>query len=68
VDELVRSALSSVDESKREAFAKDAAALALDEKAVIPLHHQYASWAMRRGLVYPGRVDEFTFAHQVRPL
>lgn len=68
VDELVRSALSSVDESKREAFAKDAAALALGEKAVIPLHHQYASWAMRRGLVYPGRVDEFTFAHQVRPL
>jgi peptide/nickel transport system substrate-binding protein len=68
VDELVRSALSSVDESKREAFARDAAALALQEEAVIPLHHQYASWAMRRGLVYPGRVDEFTFAHQVRPL
>ena len=67
VDELVRSALSSVDQVKREGYAKQAAALALKEEAVIPLHHQYASWAMRRGLSYPGRVDEFTFAHQVRP-
>jgi peptide/nickel transport system substrate-binding protein len=67
VDELVKSALASVDAEKREAYARDAAALALKDAAVIPLHHQYASWAMRRGLVYPGRVDEFTFAHQVRP-
>jgi peptide/nickel transport system substrate-binding protein len=67
VDALVKSALSSVDEARREGHAKEAAALALKDEAVIPLHHQYASWAMRRGLVYPGRVDEFTFAHQVRP-
>jgi len=67
VDELVKSALSSVDAGKREAYARDAAAIALKEVAVIPLHHQVASWAMRRGLAYPGRVDEFTFAYQVRP-
>jgi peptide/nickel transport system substrate-binding protein len=67
VDELVKSALSSVDPEKREAQARDAQAIALKETAVIPLHHQIASWAMRRGLSYPGRVDEFTFAYQVRP-
>lgn len=67
VDELVKSALSSVDTDKREAYAREAAAIALDDEAVILLHHQIASWAMRRGLTYPGRVDEFTFAHQVRP-
>ena len=67
VDELVKSALSSVDAGKREAHARDAAAIALQEAAVIPLHHQVASWAMRRGLSYRGRVDEFTFAYQVRP-
>jgi peptide/nickel transport system substrate-binding protein len=66
VDELVKAALSSVDAERREAHARDAAAIALKEVAVIPLHHQVASWAMRRGLTYPGRVDEFTFAHQVR--
>ena len=67
VDALVKSALSSVDTAKREAYARDAAAIALKETAVIPLHHQVASWGMRRGLAYPGRVDEFTFAYQVRP-
>jgi peptide/nickel transport system substrate-binding protein len=67
VDELVKSALSSVDAGRREAHARDAAAIALKETAVIPLHHQVASWAMRQGLTYPGRVDEFTFAYQVRP-
>lgn len=67
VDELVKSALSSVDTDKRESHARDAAAIALQEVAVIPLHHQVASWAMRRGLSYGGRVDEFTFAYQVRP-
>jgi peptide/nickel transport system substrate-binding protein len=67
VDELVKSALSSVDQEKRADYAREAQAIALKETAVVPLHHQIASWAMRRGLTYPGRVDEFTFAFQVRP-
>jgi peptide/nickel transport system substrate-binding protein len=67
VDELVRQALASVDQSRREAHAREAAALALKDVAVIPLHHQLATWAVRRGLAYPGRVDEFTFAHQIMP-
>jgi len=34
--------------------------------AVIPLHHQIATWAMKRSLAYAPRTDEFTFAHQIR--
>jgi peptide/nickel transport system substrate-binding protein len=64
VDEAVKSALSSVDAKKREAFAKEGATIALKDYAVIPLHHQYATWAVRKGLKYNARVDEFTFAHQ----
>jgi peptide/nickel transport system substrate-binding protein len=67
VDELVRSSLSSVDEAKREDFSRKAAAVALNDHAVVPLHHQYATWAVRKGLKYPGRTDEFTFAHQFQP-
>lgn len=67
VDELIASALSSVDAAKREDFARQAAAIAMQEKAVIPSHHQVAIWAMRRGLSYPARIDEFTFAHQFKP-
>ena len=67
MDEQVELSLASVEADKREAFAKKAAALALQDYAVIPLHHQYASWAMRKGLHYKARTDEFTFAHQFRP-
>lgn len=67
VDELVQSSLSSVDDAKREDFSRKAAAVALKEYAVVPLHHQYATWALRKGLKYTARTDEFTFAHQFRP-
>jgi peptide/nickel transport system substrate-binding protein len=67
VDELVRSSLGSVDEAKRADFARQAMAAAMKDRAVIPLHHQTATWAMRRGLKYTARIDEFTFAHQFAP-
>ncbi|MES2831043.1 MAG: ABC transporter substrate-binding protein [Pseudomonadota bacterium] len=67
VDRLVIQALTSVDNSKRDAYAQEAALLALRDNAVIPVHHQVASWAMRKGLVYAPRIDEFTFAHQFKP-
>lgn len=67
VDGLIASSLATVDNDKREGFARQAAAVALQENAVIPLHHQFATWAMRKGITYPARVDEFTFAYQFRP-
>jgi len=67
VDALVAAALASVDQQQREALAQQAAAIALRDYAVIPLHHQYAAWAMRRGLRYTARTDEFTFANQFHP-
>ena len=67
VDELVRSSLSSGDEARRADFARQAMAAAMQDAAVIPLHHQSATWAMRRGLKYTARIDEFTFAHQFHP-
>ncbi|MES2934031.1 MAG: ABC transporter substrate-binding protein [Pseudomonadota bacterium] len=67
VDGLVQSALGSVDQAKREDFARQAAAIALKEVAVVPMHHQYATWAMRKGIKYTARTDEFTFAHQFMP-
>lgn len=66
VDTLVRSALGSVDEAKREDFSRQAVKLALGDHAVIPSHHQLATWALRKGYEYPGRIDEFTYAHEVR--
>ncbi|HWZ49307.1 MAG TPA: ABC transporter substrate-binding protein [Herbaspirillum sp.] len=67
VDKLVQSSLASVDQQAREKFAEQAATVALQDYAVIPLYHQYATWAVRKGLKYIPRTDEFTLAHQFHP-
>jgi peptide/nickel transport system substrate-binding protein len=67
LDALVERSLATLDEAKREAVAREAMTLAMQDHAVIPLHHQIASWAMRKGLAYGARTDEYTFAHHFRP-
>lgn len=67
VDELLERAFASVEEKQREALARDAMRLAMRDYAVIPLHHQITTWAMRKPLAYAPRTDEFTFAHHFRP-
>ena len=67
VDALMEQALASVDRDKREALAREANTLAMNDLAFIPLHHQVVSWAMRANLDYTPRTDEFTFAHHFSP-
>ena len=67
VDAGAAAALGATDPSRRDALAREAMTLALKDYAVLPTHYQLASWAMRKGLSYPGRIDEFTFAHLVKP-
>jgi len=62
VDRLVIDALATTDDRKRETLAREAMTLAMRDLAVIPLHHQLATWAMRRDLAYVARTDEYTFA------
>jgi len=67
VDALMEQALGSVDRAKREALAREAGTLAMQDLAFIPLHHQVVSWAMRANLAHVPRTDEFTFAHHFTP-
>jgi len=67
LDFLIRTSLGTVDAARREAVARDAAALAAREIAFIPLHYQVVTWAMKKKLSYAARVDEFTFAHLFKP-
>jgi peptide/nickel transport system substrate-binding protein len=67
VDVLVTQAFATVDDRRREALAREAMVLALGDHPVILLHHQLATWAMRRDLRYAARTDEYTFAHGFRP-
>jgi len=67
LDELVTQSLGAVDPARREALARSASALAMREIAVIPLHYQVVTWAMKNNLSYAARTDEYTFAHFFRP-
>ena len=67
VDRLLEQGFSTVIEKNREALAREAAGLALKDTPVILLHHQFASWAMKKELAYTARTDEYTFAHHFRP-
>ena len=67
LDKLVEQSLATVDPARRETAARAASALAARDVAVIPIHYQIVTWAMRNGLDYTARTDEFTFAHHFRP-
>jgi peptide/nickel transport system substrate-binding protein len=67
VDALVEQALATTDDARRETAAKEAMTLAMRDVAVVPLHHQIVTWAMKRGLAYTPRTDEFTLAKDVVP-
>lgn len=62
LDVAIRESLRSTEAARRQEQAGVAMEIAMQDQAVIPLHHQFASWAMRSDIAYAGRVDEFTLA------
>jgi len=64
LDAMLDHDFTEFDDAKREADARAMMAFAMADEPVIPLYHQRVSWATRRGISYPGRVDEFTLAQQ----
>jgi peptide/nickel transport system substrate-binding protein len=67
LDSLVEQSLAAVVQAKRESLAREAMGIAMRDLAVIPLHHQFASWAMRADLRYASRTDEYTLAQFFTP-
>ncbi|TAK67358.1 MAG: ABC transporter substrate-binding protein [Betaproteobacteria bacterium] len=67
VDALLEQGFATLNETKREALARAAATLALKDVPLILLHHQLASWAMKKDIAYSPRTDEYTFARDFRP-
>jgi peptide/nickel transport system substrate-binding protein len=67
VDELIERAVVTVPPQAREKLLQDATRAAMDDVALIPLHHQATVWAMKRSVNYPGRADERTHAMEFTP-
>ena len=67
LDKLIEQALDTVDDTKREALAREAGALAAAEVAIIPLYHQIVTWAMKKSITYQARTDERSLAQYFHP-
>ncbi len=66
-DRLLGEALATVEDGKRELALIRATEIAMDDLALIPLHHEMASWAVRHGLKHQPRADQYTMAMDFRP-
>lgn len=66
VDRTLEEGFALTDDKRRESLAQEAMVAAMRDVAVVPLHHQIVTWAMRKDLAYAARTDEYTFAHRVR--
>jgi peptide/nickel transport system substrate-binding protein len=67
VNALLDEALATIDDQRREKLIQEAVGIAIGELGIIPLHHQINTWAMRKGVTYVPRTDEYTLAFQFRP-
>ncbi|MEL6219234.1 MAG: ABC transporter substrate-binding protein [Pseudomonadota bacterium] len=62
VDELIETALATVEDPDRQALLAKATEVAIQDAAIIPLHYQVNTWAAKKGLKYVARTDEYTLA------
>jgi len=66
VDEKILTALKTVDDAKREAILQEGSRLAMEDYAILPLHFEVTTWALRKGLDYKARADQYTLAMGVQ--
>ncbi len=68
VDALILTAMTNIDDTKRNLMLAAASDKAIGElQAIVPVHYEVSSWALRKGLAYTGRADQYTYAFEVRP-
>ena len=67
MDALLEEGLRTVDDKKRLVLFQNAVKVAVDDAALVPVHHQVTTWAAKRTIDYVGRTDERTYAHAFFP-
>ena len=67
IDALIHKAMTTLDAAPRNTLLASATEMAIGERqALIPLHHEKSTWALRQGFEYAGRSDQATFGFEVR--
>ena len=65
IDAILREAIETLDDAKREKIVQDVGAMYMRDQAIVPLHYQVNIWAMRKELTYQPRLMEVTHARHV---
>ncbi len=63
VDQLTIASMSTFDLDEGARLAREAAAIAFGEDAIIPLHYQVNVWASKAGLTFKPRSDQMTLGY-----
>jgi peptide/nickel transport system substrate-binding protein len=56
-----------MDDRKREGLIQQAAEIAMNDTALIPIHYEVSTWATTKGLRYTPRTDQYTLASDLKP-
>ncbi|MBN2752964.1 MAG: ABC transporter substrate-binding protein, partial [Rhodospirillaceae bacterium] len=67
MDAILSEALATINDKKRESLLQQASAVVASETGIVPVHFEKTPWAMRKGLTYVPRVDQYTLAMEVKP-
>lgn len=65
LDAMIEKATSTIDDEARGKLLAEASEVAIKDLGIIPIHYEVSSWAMRKGLTYVGRADQWTLAQGV---
>ena len=65
IDAVIDEALRTVDDAARQDLLAKATEMAIEKVAIIPVHYQVNSWALKSGLGYEPRTDEWTLTQYV---
>ncbi len=66
-DKVIRAAVATFDDAKREAQLQQAMTIVLADGAFVPLHFESTIWAHKADLKVTGRADQYTYAMSVKP-
>ncbi|HRE12743.1 MAG TPA: ABC transporter substrate-binding protein [Usitatibacteraceae bacterium] len=67
MDKVLSTALVTMDDKKREALIQQAAEIAMNDTALIPIHYEVSTWATAKGMKYTPRTDQYTLAYELKP-
>jgi peptide/nickel transport system substrate-binding protein len=65
LDKLIEDASSTMDDKARDELLQRADDMVLSDYGILPIHFEVPVWALRAGLSYPARADQFTLAQGV---